>query len=184
MNRKSKSKIEYVFKGRRINLIKGYFKSPDGRLVYREVVEHPGSIVIIPIKNSKIIMLKQYRHAVGEWLYELPAGTLEENEDPAECARRELIEETGYNAREIIKLFGMYLSPGYSTEYMHVYLARNLEYVGMKPETSEVINVIEVDLNDINKWLLNGRIKDAKTIASLLYFKTFKSEIEKKNKIA
>ena len=159
-----------IYKGRKFSFKCRYFKSPDGKEVFREYIDHPGSVVIIPVINSKILLIKQYRHVVRDWIFELPAGTLKLNEDPKECAYRELIEETGYKANELIKLFEMFLTPGYSNELMHVYLAKKLEYVGSKPEIGEVIEVIPMEISEVLKLIEENKVRDAKTIASILYY--------------
>lgn len=168
---KNEDDIIYVFRGKRINLKKGYFRSPNGTLSYREIVEHPGSVVIIPVTNDgKILFIKQYRHGIGEWILELPAGTLEKNEDPLNCAYRELIEETGYKAGKMLKLFEMYVSPGYTTEYMYVFLATDLQYVGSKPDVGEIIDLVEVGIDEAIKYIKENTIRDAKSIATILYY--------------
>lgn len=168
--------MNYVYKGKKINLKCGYLKSPDGQLVFREVVEHPGSVVILPITNNNIILLKQYRYALNNWIYELPAGTISGEESPEACARRELLEETGYKANKLIKLFEMYISPGYSTEYMYSYLALDLTYEGIKLEEGEVIQVIKKPLREVIKLIECNVINDAKSIATILYFLTYKDK--------
>ncbi len=165
-----------IYKGKKFSFKCGYLDSPDGRRVFREYVDHPGSVVILPIIDDKIILLNQYRHVIEEWILELPAGTLNPGEDPRSCAYRELIEETGYKANKLIKMFEMYLSPGYSTEYMHVYLAEDLEYVGQKLDETEVINLTFVPIDEIPRMIREKLIRDAKTIATLFYYIEFLHE--------
>lgn len=139
--------------------------------MFREVVEHPGAVAILPLlERDKILLLKQYRPAIGKWIYEIPAGTLEKGEDYLECARRELEEETGYKARRMEKLFEMYLAPGYSTEKLHSFLASDLEPSSPHRDLGEEIKVVKVPFEKALKMIESNRIEDAKTIATLLFF--------------
>jgi len=166
------SKIIYEGKLLRVKLDE--VKLPNNYITVREIVEHPNAVALIPItSDGKIVMVNQYRHSAKEVLLELPAGTMEKNELPEECAKRELLEETGYEAKELKKLFSCYLAPGYSTEFIHIFLAKNLVYKGQKLEFDEQIKLVELNLNDALKKIEKGEIKDAKTICSLLFFSTF-----------
>ncbi len=162
--------MEEVFRGRRFRVLSGEVRLPSGKTVRRDVVDFGESVVILPLLGDKIILLRQYRVAVGEWLYELPAGVVEEGEDPGETARRELVEETGYEAGKLVKLFSMYLSPGYSNEFMHAYLATDLNYVGARPEYGEEIRVEIYEVERVLELIRNGIIRDAKTIAVILFY--------------
>jgi len=143
--------------------------------VFREVVEHPGAVAVLPLlERDKILLLKQYRPAIGKWIYEIPAGTVEKGEDYLECARRELEEETGYKARRMEKLFEMYLAPGYSTEKLHSFLASDLEPSSPRRDLGEEIKVVKVPFEKALKMIESNRIEDAKTIATLLFFFTKK----------
>ncbi len=145
-----------------------------GRLYKKDLLVHPGAVVILPLLDGeRIVMVKQYRIGPREWIYELPAGTIEEGEDPRETAARELEEETGYRASRIVKLFSMYTSPGTSTEIIHAYLAQDLEYVGEKPEESEAIRVVVKNINEVLDMIRRGEIVDAKTIATILYYNQY-----------
>ncbi len=142
-----------------------------GDVVERDLLVHPGAVVIVPVlDDGRILMVYQYRIGPRDWLYELPAGTIEEGEEPLETARRELVEETGYEAAELVKLFEMYSSPGTSTEVLHVFLARGLRYVGERPERYEAIRTVAVTLDEALEMVRSGVIRDAKTIAALLYY--------------
>ncbi|HIQ03220.1 MAG TPA: NUDIX hydrolase [Desulfurococcales archaeon] len=166
--------VEYVYRGRRINVKLVELQIPGRGIVEREVVEFRESVVILPLlSDGRVILIRQYRVPVGGWIYELPAGVIESGETPEECARRELIEETGYRAGKLVKLFEMYLAPGYSTEKMHAFLAEKLEYVGMKPESYEAIEVTPIEFSKVLDMVKRGSIPDAKTIATILYYKTF-----------
>ncbi|MFY3741802.1 MAG: ADP-ribose pyrophosphatase [Candidatus Nitrosomirales archaeon] len=137
----------------------------------REVVEHGGSAAILPLIGDTIIMEKQYRYPVGKDLFEIPAGTLEKGESPEKCAARELIEETGYRAGNLKQLGRFYMSPGYCTEVMHVFVATNLSKVespGM--DDDEVIEIVKVSVDDAVKMILKGEIEDAKTVCAVLAY--------------
>jgi len=144
----------------------------DGREVSREFVIHPGAVVIVPIlvsdaSGEQIIMIRQMRHAVGESLLELPAGTLEKGENAADCAARELEEETGYRAGSIDPLLEFYTSPGVMSERMSVFVARDLAHVGQNLDDTEEIDVCCMPLGDVADLLIKGRLRDGKTIAAL-----------------
>ncbi len=167
---------DIIYKGKLINLRRDQIEIRDG-IFTREVVEHPGAVAIIPLlNNEKILMIKQYRHSVGEFLLEIPAGTLEKNESIEECAYRELIEETGYKAERLIKIISYYLAPGYSDEFMHIFLASDLEKTKSKLEDDECIEVITLALKEVKEKIKNGSIKDAKTIAGMSYLLLFDSK--------
>lgn len=144
----------------------------DGREVNREFVIHPGAVVILPIladeaAGEKIVMIRQMRHAVGEMMLELPAGTLEQGEDAAACAARELEEETGYRAGSIDPLLDFYTSPGVMSERMSVFVAGDLTHVGQNLDDTEEIDVCCMPLGDVADLLIKGRLRDGKTIAAL-----------------
>ncbi len=137
----------------------------------REVVEHGGSAAILPLIGDTIIMEKQYRYPIDKELFEIPAGTLEKGESPEKCAARELIEETGYKAGNLKQLGNFYMSPGYCTEVMHVFVATNLSKVespGM--DDDEVIEIVKVSVDDAVKMILKGEIEDAKTVCAVLAY--------------
>ena len=145
-----------------------------GRRIVRDVLLHPGAVVVLPLlDDDRIVMLRQFRPGPLEWVYELPAGTVEEGEDPVETARRELVEETGYEASELRLLFRMYPSPGVSTEVMYMFLARGLRYVGARPEESEILRTVVLRLDDALDMIARGEIVDGKTIALLLYYAVY-----------
>ena len=144
------------------------------KILTRELVVHPGSVVIIPVldeKTNEIILIKQFRYTINKTIIELPAGTLEKNENPLSCAKRELLEETGYKTKFLKKIAEFYPSPGIMTEKMHLFIARNLIKSKQNFDIDEKIKVIFVNLNKAIKMILKGQIKDAKTIAGLLLYK-------------
>lgn len=160
---------EKVFDGRLIALRKDTVRLPNGRESSREVVVHPGAVAIVPILDDrKVILVSQYRHAVGKTLMEIPAGTLHPDEKPEECALRELREETGYIAGRLEKLLSLYLAPGYSTELIHLFLAEDLRPAKSETDEDEFIELVIVPLDEAVVKILKGEIQDAKTVAALL----------------
>lgn len=140
----------------------------DGREAVREFVIHPGAVVILPLfSNQELLMIRQKRFAVGESLLELPAGTLEADENPVDCANRELLEETGYRAGRIEPLTTFYTSPGILSEVMHAFVARELAHVGQNLDETEQIDVEPMTLSKVTELLRTGQLRDAKTIATL-----------------
>lgn len=160
---------EYVYRGRVVTLRIDTVMMPDGRLTKREVVEHHGAVAIVPVLDAEtVLLIRQYRQAVGETLLEIPAGTLEDGEDADACAARELEEETGYRAGSLRRLFSQYLAPGYSNEVLHAYCARDLTPSSAHPDIDEEIELVPVRMADVETMIWDGRIRDAKSIAALL----------------
>ena len=160
---------ETIYEGRNFNLQRRTVKLPTGKKTFREIIDHPGSVAIIPMINEEsIILVEQFRNSVEKMLLEVPAGTLNRNEEPEDCAKRELLEETGYQARNLRKLFAGYTTPGYSNEKMHFYLATELTYIGERPEEDENIKTRIMKLDEINKMIEKGEIEDVKTVCSIM----------------
>ncbi|MEM1856108.1 MAG: NUDIX hydrolase, partial [Candidatus Methanomethylicaceae archaeon] len=143
----------------------------NGRIVKREIVVHRGAVAIVGLYEDKIILIKQYRHAAGKFMWEIPAGTLEEGEDPLECAKREFLEETGYIASEFKKISQFYVAVGYCTEVIHLFIANNLKKAISSPEEDENIEVHMFPINEAINMIKNGQIEDAKTIIGILLLK-------------
>lgn len=163
-----------LYQGKAISLKKEEIELPSGKRIYRETVIHHGASATIPVMdNDKIIFIRQYRHPVGEYLLEIPAGTLRLGEDPESCARRELEEETGYIAGELIHLLTIYPSPGYSNEKLHIYLARKLEKSRQNLEADEDISLVFLNLQEALEAIRDRRIVDAKTLVSIFYYSFF-----------
>jgi ADP-ribose pyrophosphatase len=140
----------------------------DGRLVAREVIVHPGAVVILPIlADGSIVMIRNYRFAAEDTLLELPAGTLEAGEDPRYAAARELEEETGYRAEQVEPLCEFYTSPGILSERMRAYLATGLSEVGQNLDDTEEIEVEIMRPDKIRQLIIDGQLTDGKTIAVL-----------------
>jgi ADP-ribose pyrophosphatase len=158
-----------VFEGRLISVRKDTVKLPNGRTSTREVVVHPGAVAIVPmLEDGRVILVKQYRHAVGKILMEIPAGTLHPDETPEECALRELREEIGYSAGRLEKLTSVYLAPGYSTELIHLFLATDLQPAEGEADEDEFLKPVTLTIDEAIAQIADGEIQDAKTVAALL----------------
>ncbi len=160
-----------IYAGRVVHLRVDTIQLPDGQESKREIVVHRGAVCIVAITDrQEVLMVRQFRLAAGKALLEIPAGTLEEGEDPLECAKRELLEETGYSAKELRPLFAAYLAPGYSTELIHSYLATGL----FKPEkllsmdADENIALETIPIVGLESMILKGELHDSKSISSIL----------------
>jgi ADP-ribose pyrophosphatase len=144
----------------------------NGNEIVRDMVDHPGSVAIIPIIDDDLILLRQYRYPAGKELLEIPAGTLEKNESPQICAARELTEETGYAASSWSKLLSCYMTPGYSNEKIHIYVAEGLTRVGADPQEDEIINIERHSFNEVLGMVEENIIEDSKTITGILAYLT------------
>ena len=164
-----------IYKGKRVDLLTVETGLEGGKVAKREVVNHPGAVVILPLLDEKtVLLIRNERFVVQQILWELPAGTLEENEEPLECARRELVEETGYRAEKVTPLLDFFSTPGFCNERLFGYLAKDLHFVGQKLDESEKIDVEAVALVRALEMIKEGVICDAKTICLLLYFAQWK----------
>lgn len=162
---------ELVCKGRVVEMHKVGLKMPDGRVVQRDLIHHAGAACILPVLgDGSIVLIRNYRFAVDEHLYELPAGMLEPDEQPELCAARELAEETGYTAGKIEKLGQFFTCPGTSDELMHAYLAGDLRDGKQNLEGYEQIAVEVFSEARVRRMVADGRIHDAKTIATLALY--------------
>lgn len=145
---------------------------PSGQTHRRAFIEHPGAAVILPLlDDGRIVMIRNRRHAIDQTLWELPAGTLEAGEAPMRCAHRELQEEAGYSAGSLTPLCTFYSAPGTSTELMHAFVARNLQAAQTRPDPTEAIDVQPQSNQQLDALLRAGDIQDAKTLATLFYFR-------------
>jgi ADP-ribose pyrophosphatase len=173
MERTLKSKT--IYKGSIVNLRVDAVELPGGRKTRREVVEHGGSVAIVAIDSEdRVLLVRQFRSPVGRMLLEIPAGTIEPGEEPIECALRELEEETGYVAREWQHLGGFYSSPGFCTEYLHLFSATELR--PGRP-VAEAIELVPTPLSQTPELISSGEICDAKSIAGLLWVLSAQAEI-------
>ena len=158
-----------IYQGRVFKLLERDLLLPNGRRSTFSVVTHPGAVAIVPVfENGDVMLLKQFRPALGREIIEIPAGTLEPGETPLATARREIIEETGYRARKWTKIGNFYTAPGFCTERMHLYLARDLSPAEAEGDEDEVIRPVRVPFSKALDWVSRGRIQDAKSIAGLL----------------
>ncbi|OPZ62017.1 MAG: ADP-ribose pyrophosphatase [Candidatus Aerophobetes bacterium ADurb.Bin490] len=158
------------YKGKNITVFRDII-SLKGRKLKRDLITHPGSAVILPIldlKNKTIILIRQYRYAAKMYMIEAPAGTRDKGESTLACAKREIMEETGYKARRFKKIVNFYPTPGVMNENMDVYIATGLTPAVKKPDWDEDIEVIEITLDKALNLIEKGKIRDAKTITSLL----------------
>ncbi len=158
-----------IYEGRVVNLRVDDVRTPSGLETRREIVEHHGAVALVAIDDDdRVLLVKQYRHAAKQVMTEIPAGTLEPGEDPTEAAARELVEETGYSADRIERIGGIYPSPGFCTEYIHLYTARGLTAGPSRPEDDEHILVEAVPWAEAMRRVQAGEIQDAKSITALL----------------
>lgn len=158
-----------IYTGRAISLDVDRVRVPSGRETTREIVRHPGSVVIVPIlEDGRLLLIRQFRYAVGEVLWELPAGTLDRAaESPEACARRELEEETGYCADRLIRLGEFFTAPGFTDECMHVFQAEGLHPTQQRLDSDEVIEVSPLPWEAVREKVRAGEIRDGKTLAAL-----------------
>ena len=161
------SKLSY--KGPLFSVFTDKLREPNGTTGIRDVIRHSGSVVILAIddtnaRNPIVIMEQQYRHAAGQYLWELPAGRREPGESPLAAAKRELIEETGYRAKKWQKLVRYYASPGFLGEWMEIWLATGISEGAAQPEADEHIRIVRMPLTDLLKKIEAGKIMDGKTI--------------------
>jgi ADP-ribose pyrophosphatase len=159
------------FSGKLLNMRVDEVLLPSGRRSLREIVEHRGAVAIVAIWGKKVLLEKQYRHAAGKVMWEIPAGTLEEGEDPRSAAARELEEETGFSPRELEKLSHFFVAVGYSTEVIHLYLATGLEKRSSCQEEDESISTVPLPMETALEMVQRNEIEDAKTIIGLMLAK-------------
>ena len=163
-----------IHNGKIFQLTSNTVRLPNQTITTRDVINHPGAVALLPIHNNRIILVRQYRYAINQVTLEIPAGTLRDGEDPRECAHRELIEETGYHAKRLEKLFDCYLAPGYSSERVTMFLATGLSERQQDPDDDEFIEVVTVTVSKAIELIHRNKIVDTKTIAGILYFKYYK----------
>jgi ADP-ribose pyrophosphatase len=160
---------ETVHVGRKIRVEVDTFTAADGTTIRRDLIRHPGAVVILPVLDAaRVVLLRNHRFVIGETLWELPAGTVEPGEPLEACARRELLEETGYRAARWRSLGYLYASPGVLDEKLHLFVAEDLTPGPSSPEPCEQLEPVTVAFPDAIRMCLSGEIKDAKTITTLL----------------
>jgi ADP-ribose pyrophosphatase len=158
-----------LHEGRKFDFLVDEVELPNGHVTQRDIVRHPGAVVIIPILgDGRVVLIRQFRYAAGKAILEIPAGTLEVGEPPLECAARELREETGYAAKELEPLLSCFMAPGYSDEVIHFFVERGLTAVGDDPEIDEEITLELHGLEEVRRMIAENVIEDAKTIVGIL----------------
>ena len=167
-------KSETILQGRAFKIRRDYLRTSDGQETKLEIIEHGGSVVIMPIDHEgNILFVRQYRHATGKDLLELPAGTRNGDEPYEDCAARETREETGMEADTLEKLGEFYLAPGYSTEFMAAFLATDLRHNPLNPDDDEVLSLERIPVKKAFELALSGKLPDAKSLAVLLLAKSY-----------
>lgn len=165
---------EPVYEGKVVSLYRDRVKLPDGRVATWERIVHQGAVGMVPLQDDdSVLLVRQYRNAVRHVLLEIPAGKLEPGEAPEDCANRELVEEVGMRAGELVKLSEFYNSPGYSDEYFHLYLATDLVVEEGQTEADEFLEVVKVTLDEAIGMIGDGRITDAKSVMGVALTKLY-----------
>ena len=156
-----------IYEGRIISVRSDDIELEDGNVVRRDVVDHPGAVVIVPVdREGRVLWVSQYRYAAGTTLLELPAGTLEEGEEPLECARREIQEETGFSASDWTAMGGFFSAPGFTSEYLYAFAATGLAEAEAHPDEDEDIDVVPLSEAEALAKIDAGEVEDAKSIAA------------------
>jgi ADP-ribose pyrophosphatase len=170
---------QVLYDGRRVRLEVHHLDDEDtGARVRKEVVVHPGAVVILPfLPDGRLVLIRNQRYTIGQPLIELPAGTLEKGEEPMNCAGRELLEETGYLAGRLKPVASFFASPGILTEKMYLFAAYDLAHEGQSLDDSEEIEVLPVAFPDAVRMIRDGQIQDAKTIAGILMYDRFHAAV-------
>ena len=163
-----------LFKGRFLHAWRDTVRLPDGGEATREYVVHPGAVVVVPLlegpdRQLRIVLERQFRYPVGQVMVELPAGKLDAGEDPLVCGQRELLEETGYQAREWARAGQMHLAIAYSTEVIHIYFARGLSAGERQLDAGEFLDVFTATPDELMAWCRDGKVTDAKTLSCLVW---------------
>lgn len=168
-----------LYQGRVINVDQDTVRFPDGSVGELELIRHPGAAAVVPFLDDpaspdpRVLLIHQFRHAANGLLWEVPAGTLEPGEPPDACARRELSEEAGMEAGKLARLTTIFTTPGFTDERIHLYLATGLSPVALAREEDEFITVHEKRWSEVGKMIRSGRIKDGKSLCSLMYVNCF-----------
>ena len=168
MNQSGCKRSTLIKKGRVFDIFTESVTLPNGIALDMEIIRHPGAAAIVPLLDDHtVLLLQQYRHATGGFIWEIPAGTLDPGEDALDCARRELVEETGYRAQHFEKLSEILPLPAYSDERITLFLATGLQVAAQDLDADELLSVHPVDLRRAVQMIANGDIRDAKTISGL-----------------
>ncbi len=165
---------ERIYQGHAFNVRRDEVRMPDQHIAHLDIIEHVGAVTILPVDGEgRILFVRQYRHATGRELLELPAGTLEPGEPAETCAYREIREETGFAAGKLVKIGEFFLAPGYSTEYMLVFLASELAHAPLPGDQDEFISLQPIPVKEAYRMARQGEIMDGKSLAALLLAQPF-----------
>lgn len=165
---------EVLYEGKVFRLQRDLVIEPGGVRAERDIIVHSGSVVILPVfEDGRVLLIRQYRHSVGEFLWELVAGRKEPRETPLAAARRELIEETGYRAKRLRKLLRVVPTPGFVSEWMWVFAAEGLTPGAAQPEADERITARSFTWKQAERMIQRGTLRDAKSICAILYYPRF-----------
>jgi ADP-ribose pyrophosphatase len=160
-----------IYQGRILDVALEKHAMPDGRQSEFEIIRHPGGAALLPVlPDGQLLLIQQFRPAIGRMIYEIPAGRLEPRESPQECAGRELVEEVGYSASEITPLGGFWSTVGFCDEYIHLFLGQGLTVAKQALEPDEVIELCPMSLDEALQRVCNGEILDSKTQLALLRY--------------
>lgn len=159
-----------AYRGRSISVFTEEVGLPNGRRVTLDIVRHPGAAAVVPfVSDDEVLLIRQFRHAAGGTIFEVPAGKLDGGEDPEACAARELEEEAGQRARRLERLGEIWTTPGFTDERIHLFAAFELEPVTQRLEEDEVIEVVRVRLDRALEMIWTGELRDAKSALALLH---------------
>lgn len=164
-----------VYRGKLLHVLEDEVRLPDGGTARREYIRHPGAAAMVPLLDpDTVVLVRQYRYPLGRHFYEIPAGKIEQGEEPLRTAQRELREECGFEAGEWQRLGTIHPCIGYSDERIELYLARQMAHVGHAPDDGEFIEVATVSIAEALRWVKEGKISDQKTIIGLLWVDKFR----------
>jgi ADP-ribose pyrophosphatase len=171
LNKEITVKSEKIFEGKLVNLRIDTVELENQKYAKREIVEHKNASAILAVnEKDELLLIRQYRKAIEDFMYEIPAGIINLGEEPEECALRELREETGYEAGKIEKIYEFYTSPGFSNEKLFLYKAEDLTFISTKFDEDEDIELIVADRDEVKKMVEVGKIVDAKTLVGILHW--------------
>ncbi len=160
--------LREIYKGKTIHVFSETIKLPNGKTSVLDLVRHPGASALVPLKsNGNVVLIHQYRHATGGYLYEIPAGKLSKGETPEDCAIRETEEEIGYHVGSLQKLTSIFTAPGFCDEIIHLYLGTELTTTTQKLDEDEIIEIIELPFEEAMAKIIDQSIQDAKSIIGL-----------------
>lgn len=159
-----------IYDGKILKLCVDDVVLPDGKRSVREIVRHHGGAAVLYVEDGRVLLVRQFRYAYGRQTYEIPAGKLEEGENARPAAARELEEETGYRAAELVRALTLYPSPGYTDEVICIYFAKKCSFVGSRPDEGEFVSRVFMPLGEAVNKIESGEICDAKTVAAIYWY--------------